>query len=165
MTPEEFYTTVLTPALNKVAKFAPEMPRDRSVEVLMTAISGQEANWTERSQHPGGEAHGLFQCQLNNIEDIIANPASAEFFKLAMKEFGINTTTAEHIFDILATPEGDVLAAVMARLNLWCDPNPIPPADEQQSLWQCYLRTWRPGAPNLKRWEVVYGQALSAVPC
>lgn len=160
----EFYETVLVPALNKTAKFAPQMVRNRAVEVLMTAIAGQEGNWTERLQIPSGMAHGLFQMQLDDIYDIMANPATKEIFGLGMESFGIETVTAEHLFDLIESPEGDVLAAFLARLNLYADPNPIPPADEEQSLFQYYLATWEPGAPNASRWASVYGQALSVVP-
>ena len=160
----EFYDAVLVPALNKTASFAPEMVRNRSLKVLMTAISGQEANWTERVQVPGGFARGLFQMQLNDIADIMANDATSGIFDLGMKAFGIKTQTAEHLFNLIETPEGDVLAAFLARLNLYADPKPIPPADIQQAMWEYYLATWRPGMENWKRWEGVYGQALSAVP-
>lgn len=38
----------------------------------------------------------------------------------------------------------DVLAAGLARLLLWSDPKPLPTSEE--SAWQLYQRTWRPGA-------------------
>lgn len=164
MTPEEFHTNVLMPALKKTASFAPEMPTSRGLEVLMVSISGYEANWTHRVQNPSGMAHGLFQMQLNDIEDIMANPASAKIFELGMKEWGINNQTAEHLFGILATPEGDSMAVFLARLNLWCDPHPIPAADVEADMYAYYLDTWRPGAKNPKRFSWIYGQALSAVP-
>lgn len=164
MSPEEFYTTVLTPGLNKTARFAPHLPRNRSVEVLMTAISGVEADWTERSQIPSGMAHGLFQMQLNTIHEIMANPASKKLWELGMDDFGINTRTAEHLFEIIAHQEGDVMAVFLARLDLWCNPHPIPFADEESLLFDYYRDTWRPGKPSAKRFSRAYGLALSAVP-
>ena len=164
MSPEEFYTTVLTPALNKMAKFAPQLTNNRSLQVLMMSISGQEANWTERVQIPSGEAHGLFQMQINDIEDIIANPETAALFELGMKAWGVKTITADHLFELLAVPEGDSLAVLLARLNLWANPDPLPPADDEQGLWEYYLQTWRPGAPVPSRWSGVYGQSLMTVP-
>lgn len=163
MTPEEFHTSVLIPALHKTAKFAPQMPHTRELEVLMTAISGVEANWTEREQIPSGMAHGLFQMQLNAIEDIIANPASAGIFKLGMEEWGIEAQTPEHLFDLLTTPQGDSLSVFLARLLLWCNPKPIPFHDEEATLFQYYVETWRPGLPNAKRFAVVYAETLSVV--
>jgi hypothetical protein len=164
MTPEEFYSTVLTPALKKTTKFAPELTNDRSLQVLMMSISGQEANWTERLQDPSGLAHGLFQMQLNDIEDIMANTASADIFELGMKAWGVKTVTAEHLFELLTTQEGDSLSVFLARLNLWCNPNPLPAADDQQAQFEYYLNTWRPGAPVPSRWPSVYGQSLAVVP-
>lgn len=164
MTPEEFYHTVLTPALNKIEKFAPDMPRSRALEVLMTSISGVEANWTDRAQSPSGMAHGLFQMQQNDIEDIMANPASRAIFEQGMEEWGIKTPTAEHLFGILASAEGDSMAVFLARLNLWCDPHPIPAVDVEQEMYAYYLDTWRPGVKPPARFAWAYGQALIAVP-
>lgn len=164
MTPEEFYETVLVPGLNKIERFAPHLPRNRSIEVLMTAISGVEANWVDRSQIPSGMAHGLFQMQLNTVEEIMANPASKKLCEAMMDDFGINTRTAEHLFDIMETEHGDILAVSLARLDLWCNPHPIPPADEESSLFAYYRDTWRPAHANAQRFAWAYGQALIAVP-
>ena len=112
----------------------------------------------------GGSTSPGPDATLNDIADIMANDATSGIFDLGMKAFGIKTQTAEHLFNLIETPEGDVLAAFLARLNLYADPKPIPPADIQQAMWEYYLATWRPGMENWKRWEGVYGQALSAVP-
>ena len=102
--------------------------------------------------------------QLNTIEDIIANPASANLWELGMADFGINTRTAGHLFEIMATPKGDTLAVFMARLDLWCNPHPLPPWDDEQAQFAYYRDTWRPAHANAKRFAVVYGQALGVVP-
>jgi len=164
MTPEEFYTRVLTPGLSKIARFAPEMPRNRGVEVLMTSIAGTESDWADRVQIPSGMAHGLFQMQLNTIEEIMVNPASRAIFELGMDDFGINTRTAEHLFEIIAHPAGDVMAVFLARLDLWCNPNTIPFADEEALLFAYYRDTWRPLRADARRFSWAYGQALSIVP-
>lgn len=164
MTPVEFYETVLVPGLNKIQRFAPQMPRSRALDVLMTAISGEEADWTERVQIGSGMAHGLFQMQLNTIELLMKNPASAKIFVAGMDDFGINTRTAEHLFEILRERRGDILAVFLARLDLWCNPKPIPFHDEEQALFEYYAETWRPRHANRRRWAEVYPQALAAVP-
>lgn len=163
MTPVEFYTTVLIPALNKTAKFAPKMPDSPSLRVLMMAISGQEANWDERVQIGSGEARGLFQMELTDISDIMENSATKAFLETGLDAFGIKTKTAEHLFEIITAPEGDTLAAFLARLNLWADPWPIPPYDDQDAQYEAYLRCWKPGTPRPNRWPGIYGQALATV--
>lgn len=164
MTPTEFYETVLVPGLNKTAKIAPHLPRTRSLEVLMTSIAGEESNWTERVQISSGMAHSLFQIQENTINDIIENPASAELFVAGMDDFGMNVRTAKHLFDIMAEPKGDVLSVFLARLDLWCNPRPIPAHDLEGPLFQYYAETWRPAHANKKRWAVVFAEAIAVVP-
>jgi len=164
MTPEEFYTKVLTPGLNKIGRFAPHIPRNRGVEVLMTSIAGTESNWTFRSQIPSGMARGLFQMQLNTIEDIMANPASKKLWELGMDDFGINTRTAEHLFGIIGHPEGDTMAVFLARLDLWCNPHPIPFADEEALLFAYYKDTWRPAHADRHRFALRYAETLPVIP-
>jgi len=164
MTPEEFYTKVLKSGLDKVARFAPQLPRNRGVEVLMMSIAGTESNWTDRVQIPSGAAHGLFQMQLNTIEEIMANPASKALFELGMDDFGINNRTAEHLFGIIATIQGDHMAVFLARLDLWCNPHPIPFADEEELLFAYYRDTWRPAHADRHRFALRYAQALPVVP-
>lgn len=164
MTPEVFYETVLTRGLDKAAGFAPELGMTRGLSVLMTTIAGVESNWEDLVQIRGGEAHGLFQQEEGDIALVIKNPASEHLFDLGMDDYGINTRTAEHLWDILATPEGMNLSVFLARLNLWCNPNPLPAFDEEGPMFQYYLDTWRPSLPSYTRWQHCYGLALSAVP-
>ena len=164
MMAHEFYHNVLTPGLVKAAMFAPELAADRSLDVLMTTIAGQESDWTYLVQEDGGAAHGLFQMQENDIQDIMTNLVSEKLFVAGMDDFGINTRTAAHLWDILSTTAGESLSVFLARLNLWCDPRPIPAYDDQTALFEYYSATWRPARPNFKRWQMVYGLAMTAVP-
>lgn len=164
MTAAEFHKTILSPALDQIGKFAPKLTRSRSLEVLMLATAGQESHWTERVQIPSGMAHGFFQQQLNDIEDIIKNPATSLLFKMGTKAYLLGNVTAQQVFDLLAHPAGDFFSVFMARLNYWANPTPIPPYDETEGQYQYYLDTWRPGAPSRKRWEEVHSEAMQAVP-
>jgi hypothetical protein len=164
MTPTEFHQTVLHPALHEIAGFAPQMHRTRALDVLMVAISGQEADWQYRSQVPSGMAHGLFQMQLNTIGEIIVNPASAEIFKAGMAFFKIEDATAHEVFAMLADEKADALAVFLARLDLFCNPKPFPHFDEEQAQFEYYANTWRPAHADRVRWARVYALALAAVP-
>lgn len=164
MTPEDFYNRVLVRGLDKVARFAPELAMTRSLGVLMTTIAGVESEWEHLVQIDGGAAHGLFQMQEDDIALIMKNPTSEKLFEAGMTDFGINTQTADHLWGILAMGGGESLSVFLARLNLWCNPHPIPPWDEERSLFQYYLDTWRPGVSSYTRWAKAYGQVIAIVP-
>jgi len=57
----------------------------------------------------------------------------------------------------------DLLACAIARLILWCDPNPLPAIGDADGAWRCYVETWRPGKPHAIRWAANYQMALDAV--
>ena len=52
----------------------------------------------------------------------------------------------------------DVIDAVFARLLFWTDPLPLPAVGDVEGAWQCYLRTWNPGAYSRgtppERWTI-----------
>lgn len=164
MTPAEFYHNILSPALDEIEHFAPKLPRSRDLEVLMVATAGQESHWTYRSQIPSGMAHGLFQQQLNDIQDIIKNPATAALFEEGVAAYHLGQPTAEEVFELLEHEAADFFGVFMARLNYWANPHPISPADETVSQYRYYLDTWRPGAPSLARWELRHAEAMQVVP-
>ncbi|KDD42533.1 hypothetical protein [Bordetella bronchiseptica] len=67
----------------------------------------------------------------------------------------------------------DALAAGVARLLLWTDPQALPAVGDVEAAWALYLRTWRPGAYTRgteaqraalrKKWTGNYAQALAEV--
>jgi hypothetical protein len=62
-----------------------------------------------------------------------------------------------------AIENDDVLAAGLARLLLYTDPQRLPALGDREGAWQLYLRTWRPGKPHRRTWNGYYQRALEFV--
>ena len=61
----------------------------------------------------------------------------------------------------VAITNNDILAAVLARLNLWWLPYAL--AQTKQGMWNQYLDAWRPGKPRPKAWAKNFELAHAAV--
>ena len=166
MTPDLFLTQTLVPGLSWLTTVIGNKPgagpwqNDARGRLVLCAVSGQESNWADVAQDGSGVARGPFQTQENDCADILFNPASEQMMLKVCTALKI-TPTPPAIYDaILANPA--TLAVALARLNLWCDPDPLPAYGDEGAGWECYARVWRPGAPSRERWSVVYPQALAA---
>jgi hypothetical protein len=157
MTPDEFYEAVIVPGMAKVAKFAPQLPDNRSVRVMLMAVAGLESDWSNRD---GG---GLFKIDLGCVNGLLAHADTEVLLDAALDEFGIIDKTPQHLFDLLGNDQGDILCLAMARLVLWSDPDPFPAYDDQASMFAYYQSHWF-GLGAATRWPDVYGQSLAAVP-
>jgi hypothetical protein len=163
MTPSDFLTTVLMPGI----AWCQTIPgwrapfNDRAI-LELTAISGQEANWTDRIQSGNGPAHGLFQFERRGgvagvLGDIATNPMAIA----ACRAAGVATNSTA-VWGAFATAAGDHLSVAFARLLLWSDPSPLPAVGDEEGGWIAYQINWRPGAPSRERWSTVYPQAMAA---
>ena len=54
------------------------------------------------------------------------------------------------------------LQVALARLDIWCDPYPLPPYGDEGAAWRQYASIWRPGKPRPRAWPAVYAAALAA---
>lgn len=164
MTPVEFVASILDPGL----KWCSGLPgwhiaSDDRARVGLTAISGQEANWTARVQSGSGPAHGLFQFEKGGgVRGVLKHPATGHLADEACIASHV-ANTSHDVWVALARADHDNLAVAFARLLLWTDPAPLPATHDEEGWWQIYLRLWRPGAPSEDRWAVVFPQALNAV--
>lgn len=168
MSPDIFLTGTLLPAHQWMLQNGVSLPFSPSVNVGLTAISGQEANWTERVQYNTGPAHGLFQFELagGTLGVLTAVRSRVMAAKLCTADNIIAGTTkalAHNAWLRFTIPQGDNLAVAFARLLLWCDPSALPAMDDIEGWWDCYLKNWRPGKPSLDRWTAVFPQALAVV--
>lgn len=60
-----------------------------------------------------------------------------------------------------AIENDDVLAAGLARLLIYSDPQPLPRLGDVQGAWRLYAdRTWLPGKPKPEKWPMCYRRAM-----
>lgn len=164
MTPAEFVATVLDPGLAWCAKLPGwKIPSDDRARVLLTAISGQEANWTARIQGGIGPARGLFQFERGGgVAGVLNDDATGLLAEQACRVSNVPINSIA-VWQALALPAHDNLAVAFARLLLWSDVAPLPQVGDEKGAYAYYLRLWRPGAPDSARWIVRYPQAMAAI--
>jgi len=160
MTAAEFYKLVLVPDLSWFHQIVPSILETEQERVMLTAIPGQESNWENVQQANGGIARGFYQQQQNNLDDILNNRATDAKTIIVCARLGIQPTAAAVYAALLGATK---LQVAFARLNLWCDPEPLPAVGDESAAWDTYIRCWRPGAPSRARWAEVYPQALAAI--
>lgn len=155
---------VVAPTLAWVARFGP--PDSPAARALIIAIGWQESRFEHRDQldraQANGPALGFWQFECNG--------GTAEVL-----EGRLTKPIAERILLDLSLPSGlpvsrravwetlefnDQLACAFARLLLWPDPAPLPPAEDtpaaREAAWCYYLRRWRPGKPHPETWPTAW---------
>lgn len=162
MTPKQLYTNVVVPGCDLLAELGGP-PRDGRADVLLVAISGQEANWTAQRQHGGGPAHGLWQFErMGGVAGVLTHRSSRGLARKVCDHLGVlPQPTAVHKALANSGAEADLLDCCFARLLLWTDPRPLP--GTQWAAWDYYLDNWRPGKPHRDRWPTCYKEALYVV--
>lgn len=152
MTPALFVSSVLTPGLALLHKLAPQIPNSRNARVLMTAIAGQESNWSARIQAGSGFAHGMWQFErAGGVAGVLSHPASKDAARAVCAAAGI-PADAVHAWGFMTTAKGDPLATCFARLLIWTHPKALPDSDDDDACWIQYLDLWRPGKPHPASW-------------
>jgi len=137
-------------ALSAAYDILPAKYRSAQASVLLLVIQRQE-NPKRLHKQVGGPAVGDYQFEIGGgitgvLEHEKVGPVAVE----ACKHLGV-TPTAPAVYRALQLPDSDVLAAVFARLFLYTDPNQLPLIGDAEAGWECYLRTWRPGAVKRQR--------------
>lgn len=127
--------------------------------IMLLAIGLQESGLQYRTQHMHGPARGLWQFERGGgVKGVLEHPSTCAIAKAACEAHTVNPT-AQDVWEVLETD--DVLAAVFARLLLWSDAHKL--ANDAQSGWLTYLRTWRPGKPKPDTWPAFYARAYGWV--
>lgn len=156
MTPDIYLRTAVEPALS----ILPARFDSREAHALLLTIALQETDLQARRQIPGGEALSHQQIQLDGLIGILKHPASAPAAAAFIHELDYSDLTPPELWRAL---EFDgVLAAGMARLNLYPDPAPLPRASEPHQGLSYYLRVWRPGIKRPEKWLGNWSRAWAA---
>lgn len=136
--------TALTDALRMLP---PELDtRPARVQLITTGL--QESLLQFRRQivggRPVGPAAGLLQFEEGGGVRGVLNHRSTQLMAQAVcRARGVQP---EQRAVWMALERDDVLAMAFGRLLLYSDPKSLPLSEDVEGSWQCYLRTWRPGA-------------------
>lgn len=139
-------------------------------EVMMIAIGLQESGFAHRDQLESngrdlvdGPAMGLWQFERGGaVAGVLRHEQTGRLARDVLKACGL-PVSATPLAVWHALEHDDVLAAAMARLLLWTDPQPLPVLGKADEAWSLYLRTWRPGKPHSHRWDACYAAALREI--
>lgn len=158
---------ILRSAINPALGMLPVKMDTDAARVMLLAIGLQESRLQYRYQkttdpYTKGPARGLWQFERGGgVVGVMSHRNTSKLAEDVCKVRGVPFDSplvhARLEFD-------DILAAVFARLLLWCDPKPLPGVDASvDSAWDCYLRCWRPGKPRRETWDEFHAQARAQV--
>lgn len=138
-----------------------------AARVLLLATALQESRLIHRRQlvgnppRPTGPAKGFFQMeQGGGVLGVLRHRASRDMMLGICKAKDI-PPTSRAVWD--AIENDDVLACYSARLLYWTDSRPIPDVGDADSMWDYYMRVWRPGKPHHQTWNDLHWRAMKAV--
>jgi hypothetical protein len=161
-TPAQLLSDVIEPALALLpVKF--DMPEDdAAIRVQLIAEAAQETSLATRQQD-GGPAHGLWQGENGDQSAfalVLRHPIVGPIAQAFCQKRGV-VPTHDAVYQAVLTD--DILACGFARLDLYCDPHPLPAIGDAQAAWDVYLRTERPGKSRPQDWQLNYSNAVQAV--
>lgn len=154
-------SNIRTEAIIPALALLPAHMNSPPAEVMLLAIGLQESGFVHRRQI-NGPARSYWQAEQGGgmVHGVLRHPSTARYAIELCDARGIQPVD-EKIY--AAIEHDDVLAAGLARLLLWTDPEPLPVIGEVGNAWDLYLRTWRPGKPHRNRWDACYAHAMDAV--
>ena len=161
-----------TAAINEALSLLPPEMDSREARVMLIAIGLQESRFKYRRQlvgnppKPVGPAAGFWQFEKGSaasrggVWGVFLHESTNHHVKTLCAARGIPASPS-NIWETIQTD--DVLAAGIARLLLWTDPQRQPAVGKEAEAWALYLRTWRPGKPHPATWPALYADAVRAV--
>ncbi|WP_079218945.1 hypothetical protein [Herbaspirillum robiniae] len=162
MTPSEALKYAIEPAL---AMLPPSMDTPEA-KVMLLSIALQESRLTYRRQGGNGPARGFWQFEQGTKESrggvwgVYLHAASSVLLQRLCATLKV-PFTPQAIY--AAIENNDVLAAGLARLMLYTDPQRLPAVQDAVGSWATYLRIWRPGKPHPETWPELHAQAALEV--
>lgn len=98
---------------------------------------------------PIGPAAGLWQFERGGIIGVMRHRLTNKHLRDLCKVMG-TPFDLETIWQDIQTD--DILAAGLARLNLYWYHMALPAASDEQGSYDQYIAIWRPGKPSRTRW-------------
>lgn len=138
-------------AINDALTLLPAKMTSDAARLMLVAIALQESAGKHRRQlvgnppRPTGPAKSLWQGEQGGgmVHGVRTHAATRAAAAALYKARGVPANDRA-IWD--AIEHDDVLAAGLARLLLYSDPQRLPAVGDAEGAWLLYLRTWRPGA-------------------
>jgi hypothetical protein len=162
MNPAEYLTDVIPPAL----ALLPHAMDTREARAMLIAIALQESRLIYRKQI-GGPARGFHQFETGGVRAVLRHPAVAGYARDVVDSLGYPPTSGDVFSDVAALHASftvdDLLDCAFARLLLFADARPMPPAGAHDLAWDIYIFGWRPGKPHRQTWDAFYDQAWGLV--
>ena len=165
--------TIIKTAINPALALLPAAMDTPEARVMLLAIGLQESRFEHRYQlvqgQPGakGPARGFWQFERGTaasrggVWGVFLHPATNRLLRAVAEQRGCPQSPS-NIWEVVE--QDDVLAAALARLLLFTDPQRLPAVTDAQGAWDLYaLRTWRPGKPHRQTWDAFHAQARAAV--
>lgn len=154
--PRTFLVAAILPALDLL----PTSMTSVEAKAMLLAIALQETELKARRQEVysqtkkawiDGPARSYWQFELGGLAGVLRHPATQAHAARFVEALGYADTTPPQLLDIMVYDS--VLAAGMARLNLFWDAAPLPRrADGPEVAYLYYDRTWRPGKKRPQDW-------------
>lgn len=159
MTLAEIRASAIAPAL----ELLPAVMSGPRAELMLLAIGLQESRFIYRRQI-GGPARSFWQAERGGgmVHGVLRHRATSQLAVNCCDARGVKPTD-EAVYT--AIEHDDVLAAALARLLLWTDPQSLPELGDADGAWNLYIRQWRPGKPHRSTWPALYAEAMEAVTC
>jgi hypothetical protein len=131
------------------------------------AISFQETDVDDRIQvGDGGKllpkyARSFWQFErMGGVAELIEHPKAGPLLKAICERLDI-PCEVNLLHEAMAW--NDFLAACMARLLFWIDPDPVPGLTDVDKAYQVYDRRWRPGNKRPEDWPKSHAKAAKVI--
>lgn len=148
--------SIIEPALSLL----PARMNSPQAMAMLLGIGLQESHFEYRRQLGNGPARGLWQMERGGgVHGVLTHKASKSLAAVICADHGVEPTE-QAVWE--AIEHDDELAAAMARLLLWTDPQPLPALGDAAGSWALYARVWRPGRPRPAEWPANYLRAVGA---
>lgn len=110
-----------------------------------------------------GPAKSFWQAEVGGglVSGVLRHPATKEYAQAVYQARHVKPNPTA-IWN--AIENDDVLAAALARLLIFTDPQPLPRLGDSRGAWALYAeRLWKPGKPKPETWPGYYREALEFV--
>lgn len=142
----------------------PPVMRSPAATAMVLCTGLQESKFRERRQVGGGPARGFWQFERGGaVKGVVTHPDTRDFLRAALVTLRYEKAIGQTLMIYQALEHSDILACVMARLNLWWLPMALPGPDQPEEGWRQYMKAWNPGDPHRATWDNFYALAWSIV--
>lgn len=163
--------------LDPAFKLLPAKMDTLDARVIELTIGLQESQFRDRRQllsvkdpatghitlQPVGAAKSFWSGEVGGgmVSGVLRHPATKEYAQAVYQARHVKPNPTA-IWN--AIENDDVLAAALARLLIFTDPQPLPRLGDSRGAWALYAeRLWKPGKPKPETWPGYYREALEFV--